>query len=111
VVTNQAHRQNNKRDDAPHKDSSFGSDVPVQEADHVIGVLHMSEEHRMIVRCTKSRFGADFRFEIRFFPNTGLMQEIGSPEGSYYNGSDNLEEDELEEIISSVKKEKEEQNA
>jgi replicative DNA helicase len=111
VVTNQAHRQNNKRDDAPHKDSSFGSDVPVQEADHVIGVLHMSEEHRMIVRCTKSRFGADFRFEIRFFPNTGLMQEIGSPEGSYYNGSDDLEEDELEEIISSVNKEKEEQNA
>lgn len=100
VVTNQAHRQNNKRDDAPHKDSSFASDVPIQEADHVIGVKNMSEEHRMIVRCSKSRFGEDFRFELKFWPNTGLMVETTQPSGSYYNGSDaDADEEELREML------------
>ena len=104
VVSNQAHRQQSKKEDAPHKDSSFGSDVPIQEADHAVGVKHISEEHRMIVRCTKSRFGQDFRFELVFFPNTGVMRELDAPSGSYYNGNDeDADEEELRQIIETVK--------
>ncbi len=102
VVTNQAHRQQTQREDAPHKDSSFNSDVPIQEADHVIGVKNMSEEKRMILRCSKSRFGHDFKFEVQFHPNTGVMREIDAPTGSYMNGKDDdFDEDdaELKEIV------------
>jgi hypothetical protein len=104
VVSNQAHRQQSKKEDAPGKDSSFNSDVPIQEADHVVGVKHISEEHRMIVRCTKSRFGEDFRFEMNFWPNTGLMCELDEPAGSYYNGNDeDADEEEVRKIIEQVK--------
>lgn len=100
VVTNQAHRQASGRDDAPHKDSSFNSDVPIQEADHVIGVKNISEEKRMILRCSKSRFGQDFRFELKFYPNTGVMKETEEPTGSYFNGHDeDVEDEELREIV------------
>lgn len=101
VVTNQAHRQQSgSREQAPHKDSSFNSDVPIQEADHVIGVRNMSEERRMILRCSKSRFGHDFAFEMRFHPNTGVMQEISEPTGSYTNGKDDdFEDDDLKEMV------------
>jgi replicative DNA helicase len=99
VVTNQAHRQATGKDDAPHKDSSFNSDVPVQEADHVIGVKNKSDENLLLCRCSKSRFGADFRFESQFYPNTGVLRELTQPEGSYYNGSDDPDEDELREIV------------
>lgn len=103
VVSNQAHRQMSRKDDAPHKDTSFNSDVPVQEADHVVGVKHLSEEHRMIVRCTKSRFGQDFRFEVAFWPNTGKMQELSAPAGDYYNGGDDdPDEEELRQIIAAA---------
>lgn len=100
VATNQAHRQMTHKEDAPHKDSSFNSDVPIQEADHVIGVKNISEEHRLILRCTKSRFGQDFRFECKFYPNTGVMHETSKPQGSYLNGNDEeIEDEELQEIV------------
>jgi replicative DNA helicase len=100
VVTNQAHRQMTGKGDAPHKDSSFNSDVPVQEADHVIGVKNISDERRMIVRCSKSRFGDDFRFELKFHPNTGVMIETTKPTTNYMNGDDeDMVDEELETIV------------
>jgi archaellum biogenesis ATPase FlaH len=100
IITNQAHRQGSERDDAPHKDKSFNSDVPIQEADHVIGVKNMSNEHRMILRCSKSRFGSSqFRFELKFYPNTGVMEEVEEPDVNYYNGKDDPEEAELKEMV------------
>lgn len=99
LVTNQAHRQQTKKDDAPDKDASFNSDVPIQEADHVIGVKNASEEHLLMCRCTKSRFGHDFRFDSKFYPNTGVLKELGEPQGSYYNGNDDIDEDELEAVV------------
>jgi replicative DNA helicase len=76
IVSNQSNRQIGNRGDAPHKDSSFGSDAPVQEADHVLGVKYFSEEHRLILRCTKHRFGGDFRIEVKFHPNIGVMEDV-----------------------------------
>jgi hypothetical protein len=35
--------------DAPHKDQSFGSDAPVHEADHVVGVKYFSDERKLIL--------------------------------------------------------------
>lgn len=98
VVTNQAHRQGTQKDDAPHKDRSFNSDVPIQEADHVIGVKYLTDEHRLIVRCSKSRFGEEFRFEMKFYPNTGVMKETSDPRGNYYNGRDDPEGEDEEEL-------------
>lgn len=106
VVTNQAHRQQQgkgARDDAPHKDSSFGSDVPTQEAAHVIGVKNVTEEKTIKFRCSKSRFGENFRFEARFIPNTGVFKELSMPETNYYNGKDDdVEDEELKEIIAAA---------
>lgn len=103
VVSNQAHRQASGKDDAPHKDSSFNSDVPVQEADHVIGVKNLSQERRMICRCSKSRFGHDFRFEMVFHPNTGVLQETSAPTGDYLNGhEEEMEDEELRQIVAAA---------
>jgi replicative DNA helicase len=88
VITNQAHRQQGNRGDAPHKDNSFGGDAPVQEADHLIGVKHIYDERKMILRCTKNRFGADFRVDLRFLPNIGILEDVSYREHGYYNGSD-----------------------
>jgi hypothetical protein len=100
IVTNQAHRQMTGKDDAPGMDTSFNSDVPVQGADHVIGLRHMSEERKLIVKCSKSRFGQSFRFELDFFPNTGVMRETNEPSGSYMNGKDDeVEDEEMTKII------------
>lgn len=104
VITNQAHRQGGASDDAPHKDRSFGSDQPAQLADYVLGVKHVSEENRTIFRCTKSRFGGEFRFEMRFYPNTGVMYPLTPLDGNYYNGDDNPTEDELRAMMSAVVK-------
>jgi hypothetical protein len=87
-VTNQAHRQGSERGDAPHKDKSFGSDIPIQRGDYVIGLKNIEAENLLMVRCTKSRFGRDFRFEMKFYGNTGVMKELADPEGNYYNGKD-----------------------
>jgi hypothetical protein len=110
IVTNQSHRQG-ASGDAPHKDRSFASDVPVQNADHVLGVKHLSEEHLLICRCTKSRFGQDFRFEARFFPNTGVFKVIDPPTIDYMNGSDDPSEEELSGIVKRAHKAVEEAEA
>lgn len=88
VMTNQAHRQGSQKDDAPHKDKSYGSDVPAQLADIVIGVKHLSGDNRMLVRCTKNRFGEEFRYEMDFFANTGVWRVTTPIKGDYYNGHD-----------------------
>jgi replicative DNA helicase len=85
VICNQAHRQGPKGD-APGKDSSFNSDQPVQEADHVIGIKHESESRTLVLRCSKSRFGATFRTDLRFLPDVGVMKEIETRERHFDNG-------------------------
>lgn len=108
VVTNQAHRQGGGNERAPHKDKSFNSDVPIQEADHVIGVKHIEEEHRLLLRCSKSRFGkGNFHFEMKVWPNTGVMYETSSPKGSYFNGKDeDADDEELSDIVDRATKPK-----
>jgi hypothetical protein len=67
------------RGDAPHKDNSFNGDAPVQEADHVIGVKNIPEESKLILRCTKNRFGQDFRVDCKFAPNIGILEDAVLP--------------------------------
>lgn len=88
VMSNQAHRQQGNRGDAPHKDASFGSDAPVQEADHVIGVKHVLDEKKLILRCTKNRFGQDFRVDLKFYPNIGVVKDVSNVDFSHYNGDE-----------------------
>jgi len=112
VVANQAHRQQGNRGDAPHKDQSFGSDAPVHEADHVIGVKYFSEERKLILRCTKSRFGDDFRVDVRFHPNIGIMEDITPIRGSYFNGrSEGFGENDLEDLKREIEEEEEKADA
>src|SRR4029077_1454104 len=69
VMSNQANRAYlGGRGQAPDKDSSFGSDAPVQEADCVLGVKHFSEERTLQFRCTKNRHGEPFKFNMHFVP-------------------------------------------
>lgn len=102
VITNQAHRQGGEREDAPHKDKSFGSDIPAQLSDYVLGVKHLSDENRMICRCTKSRFGQSFRFELDFYANTGVVRSTTPITGSYYNGHKDTDDEDLKEIMATV---------
>jgi RecA/RadA recombinase len=99
IVTNQAHEQGGSQDDAPHKSRSWGTKQINHLADHVLGVKHMSEENRMICRATKSRFGEDFRYDIRFFANTGVVKELTPVTGSYLNGHHDETEDEMQHVI------------
>lgn len=93
VMTNQAHRQQGNRGDAPHKDSSFNGDSPAQEAAFVVGVKHISEEKKLILRCTKSRFGQDFRVDLKFLPNIGMMEDVSRSDFNYYNGHEDGSDD------------------
>jgi replicative DNA helicase len=103
VMSNQANRALvGKRGDAPDKDSSFGSDAPVQEADTVIGVKHYSEERLMKFSCTKNRHGEPFKFSARFLPNIGVMDDVTPLTGDYYNGYD---PEKVQEISDEVRKE------
>lgn len=86
VLTNQAGRALVNKGSVPDKDSSHGSDAPIQEADYVVGVKYYEDEGVMTVRGSKSRYGKVFKFDVRFNPNTGFMEETTDPEGSYYNG-------------------------
>jgi hypothetical protein len=88
IVSNQAHRQASLKGQAPDKDTSFGSDTPVQEASYVIGVRYFEDEGVMQLRCTKSRFGSGFKLDVRFNPNTGYLSDDTPVEGNYYNGKD-----------------------
>jgi len=87
VMSNQANRALvGSRGEAPSKDSSYGSDAPVQEADCVLGVKHYSEERALAVRCSKNRHGEPFKFRMNFHPNIGIMEDVTPIEGSYLNG-------------------------
>jgi RecA/RadA recombinase len=99
VFTNQAHMEGGSKDDAPHKDRSFGAKALMHLTDYVLGVKNVSEENRMIVRGSKSRFGADFRFEMGFWPNIGKFQELTPLKGDYWNGHEEADEEELREMI------------
>lgn len=104
LMTNQAHRQGGAQGDAPHKDRSFGSDLPAQLADYVLGVKHISDENRMICRCTKSRFGQEFRYEIDLYANTGVVRERTPLSGNYFNGHEDVDEEELREVVATAQK-------
>lgn len=91
VMSNQANRALvGRRDDAPGKDSSFGADSPVQEANCVVGVKHLSEERVMKFNCSKNRDGEPFKFTASFSPNVGILEDVTplkNPDG-YTNGYD-----------------------
>jgi hypothetical protein len=105
IAANQAHRQQGNKGDAPGKDTSFGTDAPVQEADHVVGVKHMSDEKKLILRCTKNRFGQDFRVELKFIPNIGIMEDVSYRDPHYYNGHEDGMEDKVKRAVDELEKE------
>jgi hypothetical protein len=99
VVANQAHRQQGNKGDAPHMDQSFGTDSLAHEADHVIGVKHFQEERRLVLRCTKSRFGGAFRVDVNFHPNIGRMEDVTKIQGDYFNGHEDVDDEKLKGIM------------
>ena len=99
LVTNQAHRQQGNKGDAPHMDQSFGTDALAHEADHVIGVQHFQEEHKLVYRCTKSRFGGAFRVDVLFYPNIGKMEDVTPIRTDYFNGHEEITDEEMKEIM------------
>lgn len=100
VMSNQASRALvGKRGDAPDKDSSFGADAPVQEADTVVGVKHFSEERLMKYNCSKNRHGESFKFQARFHPNVGILEDVTKMDTDYFNGYDPEKVDNLANAI------------
>lgn len=100
VCSNQAARHLvGNRGEAPTKDSSYGADAPIHEADAVIGVKNFSSENLMKVNCSKNRFGADFKFDISFFPNIGKMIEVTKPNTKHYNGYDTEKAERARELL------------
>lgn len=101
VFTNQASdKQKAGRDDAPHRSDSFGSQSMSHLSDYILGLKHVSDENRMICRGTKSRFGADnFRYEMKFYANTGVMRVLTPLAGNYFNGSDDPDEDDVRNMV------------
>jgi hypothetical protein len=87
VFSNQAHEGDSIRakEDAPHKSGGFGSKALNHLSDYVLGVKHVSEERRLIMRCSKSRFGAAFRYEVYFDANTGVTKYDNAPDWNYYD--------------------------
>lgn len=89
IMSNQATRALvGSRGDPPGRDTSFGSDAPVQEADVVFGVRHHSDERIMKVACSKNRHGEPFKFTMKFLPNKGVMEDVTPLYGEYKNGYD-----------------------
>jgi replicative DNA helicase len=89
VLSNQANRALvGSKDDAPSLNSSYGSDTPVQEADVVIGVKHISEERTLRMRCTKNRYGERFAFKAQFHPNLGILKDVTPLRDEYNRGFD-----------------------
>lgn len=103
VISNQANRQHGTRGDAPHKDSSYNSDAPVQEGSQVVGVYHSQEERKLIMRCTKNRFGGNFRIEADFYPNLGVLEDVTPIQGNYLNGNES-EADEDEDVQTRIER-------
>lgn len=100
VLSNQAGRANQgTKGDAPGKDSSYGSDAPVQEGDCVIGVKHESENRMMKYKCSKNRHGESFNFAARFVPNVGILEDVTQIQGDYLNGYDPEKAAELGEAL------------
>lgn len=102
VISNQANRALIGKDDAPSMNSSFGSDAPVQEADTVIGVRHMDSDRKLKFSCTKNRYGERFKFEARFLPNFGVVQDITPLKDVYARGFDT---DQLEKLEAQLEEE------
>jgi hypothetical protein len=98
IITNWANRQTSRKeaDDAPDQDKSFGSDAPAQKADHVIGLRHESERRLLHLRCTKSRFGGNFRVVLDFRPNEGIMQEVQTDEAAIRQAMEYAQEEDYE---------------
>lgn len=105
VMSNQAQRNQGNRGDAPHKDNSFNGDSPVQEADHVIGVKNISEEKKLILRCTKNRFGQDFRVDCKFVPNVGILEDVSYRDFDYYNGHEDGSDEDMKKNIEELERE------
>ncbi len=107
IMSNQANRALvGNRGMAPTKDSSFGSDAPVQEADVVMGVKYFEDEHLMRVNCDKNRHGERFKCEINCWPNIGKMEDITPIKGEFYNGYDPEKVAEITEALKEEEKER-----
>ena len=107
VFSNQAHEGDSLRAqaDAPHKAGGFGSKTLNHLSDYVLGIKHVSQERRLIVRCSKSRFGQGFRYEVYFDANTGVTKYENAPDWSYYDeGLDEAEAIENEQLESAKNK-------
>jgi replicative DNA helicase len=108
IMSNQASRALvGKRGDAPTKDSSFGADSPVQEANCVIGVKHYSDERQMKFRCDKNRDGEQFTFTAKFHPNVGILEDITPISGDHLAGYDPDKAEALREAMGESKMMKE----
>lgn len=106
VISNQANRAfMGTKGDPPSKESSFGSDAPVQEADTVIGVKHFSDERMMRLRCSKNRYGDPFNFDMAFHPNIGKMIDVTPIKGDYFNGYDPDKAEQLQQELAEAEKE------
>jgi len=105
VFTNQAHLTG-ATGDAPAKEGGWGTKQMSFLADHILGVKHLSDEHKMICRCTKSRFGqSHFRYEIALHANTGAIQELTPLKGNYFNGrDDDFSSEDLEDAVEGANK-------
>lgn len=100
VMTNQASRALvGRKGEPPDKDSSFGADAPVQEADIVLGVKHFSDERIMKYNCSKNRHGEPFKFTARFVPNIGILEDATPINSEYFNGYDPEKVEELHEAM------------
>jgi len=104
VMSNQAHRQTGNKGDAPGKDQSFNSDAPVQEADYVFGVKHIVEERKLIIRCTKSRWSEEFRVDLRFVPNIGIMEDVSHKKKNFYNGHEDGSSEAVKEAVEEIER-------
>jgi RecA/RadA recombinase len=103
VFTNQANDKTGAKDDAPHKSSGFGSQQMTHLADYVLGVKHRSDENVMSCRGSKSRFGSNFRYDLKFYANTGVIKNMTPLKGSYFNGNDeDANEEDLKEMVATA---------
>jgi len=100
VMSNQASRAlQGRKGEAPDKDSSFGADAPVQEADTVVGVRHFNEDGLIKFNCSKNRHGESFRFQAHFNPNIGVLNDVTPVNSDYFNGYDREKVHDLNEKI------------
>lgn len=103
VMSNQAGRAlMGKRGEAPDKNSSYGTDAPVQEADTVVGVMHDQEDKTLTYRCSKNRHGEPFKFTCHFNPNIGVMDDVTPIRSDYLNGYDPEKVEELSEAMKEI---------